>query len=94
MGQGPLLCLRLSKRCEKEREKARIIVLTGIGNRGFVESVKFVLSGPVKGRKVKESGKGYQLCKSAVPYGDYFEAENEGIELQNDCFWNKYSYPG
>ena len=52
-----------------------------VGSRGFVESVKAILRGPVKGRKVKEAGEGYQLRESAVPYTDHFEVENEDIGL-------------
>lgn len=62
-----------------------------VGSRGFAESVKSILCGLVKGRKVKEAGEGYQLREAAVPYGDQFEVENDDIGLQNAYFQNKYS---
>jgi len=53
--------------------------------------VKSILCGLVKGRKVKEAGEGYHLRESALPYGGYFEVENEDIGLQNTYFWDNYS---
>ena len=46
--------------------------LTGVGSRGFVESVKSILGGLARGRKVKKIGEGYQLRKPSIPYGDHF----------------------
>jgi len=62
--------------------------LTGVGSRGFVESVKSMLGGLVRGRKVKKIGERYQLREPSVPYGDHFEVEKGDIGPENTYFWN------
>ncbi len=47
-----------------------------------------MLGGLVKGRKVKESGEGYQLREPSAPYGDHFKAKNEHIGADNAYFWD------
>ena len=45
--------------------------LTGVGSRGFVECVKSILGGLVRGRKVKKIRERYQLREPSVPYVPY-----------------------
>jgi hypothetical protein len=52
--------------------------LTGVGSRGFVESVKSILGGLARGRKVKKIGEGYQLREPSAPYGEHSGVKNEG----------------
>ena len=62
-----------------------------VGSKGFVEKVRSILFGLVKGRKVKESGDGYQLREPSAPYRVDFEAENEDIGLENTHFWKSFA---
>ena len=62
--------------------------LTGVGSRGFVESVKSILDGLGRGRRVKEIEEGYQLREPSVPYGDHFGVEKDDIGPKNTYFWN------
>ena len=62
-----------------------------VGSKGFVEKVRSILFGLVKGRKVKESGDGYQLRETSAPYRVDFEAENEDIGLENTHFWKSFA---
>ena len=57
-----------------------------VGSKSFIERVKSILGGLVKGRKIKKNGDGYQLRESSVPYGGVLEAENEDIEPKNTYF--------
>jgi len=61
--------------------------LTGVGSRGFVESVKSMLGSLVRGRKVKKIGESYQLREPSIPYGDHFEVEKGDIGPENTYFW-------
>ncbi len=61
-----------------------------MGSRGFVESVKSILGGLAKGRKVKEIREGYQLREPSVPYGNHFEVKKSDIGPENTYFWNDY----
>jgi hypothetical protein len=58
-----------------------------VGSKSFIERVKSILGGLVKGRKIKENGDGYQLRESSVPYSGFLKAENEDIGLKNTYFW-------
>jgi len=58
-----------------------------VGSKSFIESIKASLGLRAKGRDVLESGKGYQLRESPALYNVLFDAENEGIELENAYFW-------
>ena len=58
-----------------------------VGSKSFIESMKASFGFRAKGRDVLESGKGYQLRESPAPYNVLFEAENEGIDLENTYFW-------
>ncbi len=60
--------LENAKKIREDKWSASIAV----GSRGFVESVKSMLGGLVRGRKVKKIGTGYQLREPAIPYGDHF----------------------
>ena len=62
--------------------------LTGVGSRGFVESLKSMLGGLARGRKVKKIGEGYQLREPSIPYGDHFEVEKDDIGPKSTYFWN------
>jgi hypothetical protein len=62
--------------------------LTGVGIRGFVESVKSMLGGLVRGRKVKKIGERYQLQEPSIPYGAHFGVKNEDIGAGNAYFWD------
>ncbi len=59
-----------------------------MGSRGFVESVKSILGGLARGRKVKQIGEGYQLQEPSIPYGDHFGVEKGDIGPENTYFWN------
>jgi len=54
-----------------------------VGSRGFVESVKSMLGGLARGRKVKKIGEGYQLREPSVPYVDHFEVKSDDIWPEN-----------
>ncbi len=64
--------------------------LTGVGSRGFVETVKSMLGGLARGIKVKKIGEGYQLREPSVPYGNHFGDEKDDIGPENTYFWNNY----
>ena len=57
-----------------------------VGSKSFIEHVKSILGGLVKGRKIKENGDGYQLRESSVPYGGFLETKNEDIGHRNTYF--------
>ncbi len=52
-----------------------------------MESVKSMLGGLVRGRKVKKIGEGYQLREPSVPYGGHFEVEKGDIGPENTYFF-------
>ena len=62
-----------------------------VGSKGFVEKVRSILFGLVRGRKVKESGDGYQLREPSAPYRVDFEAENEDIGIEIKHFWKSFA---
>jgi hypothetical protein len=59
-----------------------------VGSRGFVESVKSILGGLARGRKVKKIGEGYQLREPSALYGGHFGVKNDDIGVDNTYFWD------
>jgi hypothetical protein len=53
--------------------------LTGVGSKGFVESVKTLLGALARGRKVREAAEAYQLREPSALYSGHFGVKNEGI---------------
>ena len=54
-----------------------------VGDKPFVEQVKERLGIRAKGRKIHESGDGYQLSERQALYGDWHDADTE-----NTFDWN------
>ena len=74
-----------------DRAKERQDEWTGsvaVGSKSFIESVKASLGFRAKGRDVIQSGEGYQLRESPMPYKIVFKAENEDIDPENTVFWD------
>jgi len=61
-------------------------------SKGFVGKVRSILFGLVKGRKVKESGDGYQLREPSVTYKVNFDVKNDDIGPENSQFWDIIGY--
>ena len=64
--------------------------LTGVGSKGFVESVKSLLGAITRGRKVREAAEAYQLREPSALYSGHFGVKNDGIGVDNTYFWNVY----
>lgn len=64
--------------------------LTGVGSKGFVESVKPLLGALARGRKVREAAEAYQLREPSALYGGHFGVKNDDIGVDNTYFWNVY----
>ena len=62
----------------------------GVGSKTFVDKLKSLLIGVAVGRKVKQSGDGYELREPVTPYIVNFEGKNGDIGLENRCFWDDY----
>jgi len=62
--------------------------LTGVGSKGFVESVKTLLGAVTRGRKVREAAEIYQLREPSALYGSHFGVKNDGIRVDNTYFWD------
>ncbi len=62
----------------------------GVGSKTFVENLKSLLLGAAIGRKVRQSGNGYELREPVTPYIVNFGAKNGDIGLVNRYFWNDY----
>ena len=62
--------------------------LTGVGSKGFVESVKTLLGAIAKGRKVREAAEAYQLREPSALYGGHLGVKNDDIGVENTYFWD------
>ena len=59
-----------------------------VGSKSFIETTVKRLGIKVKGRKIIESNKSYELREPDFPYGGDFTPENGLLRLQNTCFWD------
>ena len=57
------------------------------GSEEFVEMTKVELGIRAKGRKVIDSGEGYQLKEPQAYYSDIFDTKNADIGPENSYFW-------
>ncbi len=62
--------------------------LTGVGSKGFVESVKSLLGAIARGRKVTEAAEASQLREPAALCGGHFGVKNDDIGVDNTYFWD------
>ena len=62
--------------------------LTGVGSKGFVESVKTLLGAIARGRKGREAAEAYQLREPSALYGGHFGVKSNDIGPENTYFWN------
>jgi hypothetical protein len=56
------------------------------------ETAKSTLGGLATGRKVKETGEGYQLRDPSGPYGDHFGLERNDTEPKKPVFGMRIWY--
>ncbi len=59
-----------------------------VGSKSFIEEMKARLGVRAKRRDVIEGSEEYQLRESPVNYNTFFEAEKDGIDIENSYFWN------
>ena len=61
---------------------------TGVGSKGFVESVKTLLGAIARARKVREAAEAYQLREPPALHGGHFGFKNDDIGVDNTYFWD------
>ena len=59
-----------------------------VGNRSFINRVKYLMGILAIGRESIGTGDSYQLREPSVPYGAHFEAKKRDIWPKNKCFWD------
>jgi len=58
-----------------------------VGGTGFVENIKSSLGILAQGRKIRDTGEGFELRESPDPYGDHLGVKKVDIEGNNSHFW-------